>query len=73
MRQRTINFNAALRDMRRYRSPEQMLIREMLASLKKLRHQIVYDPSEQDLTRSEFDEMLSRADVAIRKAEASNV
>lgn len=34
MRQRTINWPAALRDMHRYRSPEQMLIREMLEALK---------------------------------------
>jgi hypothetical protein len=34
MRQRTINWNAAMRDMRKYRSPEQMLIREMLDVLK---------------------------------------
>ena len=34
MRQRTINWNGAMRDMRRHRSPEQMLIREMLDALK---------------------------------------
>ncbi|WP_262027116.1 hypothetical protein [Microvirga sp. Mcv34] len=34
MRQRSINFAAAMRDMRTYRSPEQMLIREMLEVLK---------------------------------------
>lgn len=36
MRQRTINWDAAKRDMQRYRSPEQMLIREMLDALKLL-------------------------------------
>lgn len=35
MRQRHINWNAARRDMQRYRSPEQMLIREMSEALKK--------------------------------------
>jgi hypothetical protein len=34
MRQRSINFSAAMRDMQAYRSPEQMLIREMLDVLK---------------------------------------
>lgn len=34
MRQRSINFAGAMRDMQRYRSPEQMLIREMLDALK---------------------------------------
>jgi hypothetical protein len=34
MRQRTINWPAMQRDMKRYRSPEQMLIREMLDALK---------------------------------------
>jgi hypothetical protein len=34
MRQRFTNFSGAMRDMRNHRSPEQMLIREMLAALK---------------------------------------
>lgn len=34
MRQRHLNWNAAMRDMRRERSPEQMLIREMIDMLK---------------------------------------
>ena len=34
MRQRHLNWNAMQRDMKRYRSPEQMLIREMLDMLK---------------------------------------
>lgn len=34
MRQRTINWAGAMRDMRKYRSPENRLIREMLTALK---------------------------------------
>jgi len=34
MRQRTIDWNAAMRDMRKYRTPEQMLIRETLQAIK---------------------------------------
>lgn len=34
MRQRTINWAGAMRDMRKYRSPESRLIREMLDALK---------------------------------------
>jgi len=34
MRQRTINWAGAMRDMKRYRSPEQMLIREALQAIK---------------------------------------
>jgi len=34
MRQRTINWAGAMRDMKRYRTPEQMLIREALQAIK---------------------------------------
>jgi len=34
MRQPTINWSGAMRDMKRYRSPEQMLIREALQAIK---------------------------------------
>lgn len=59
MRQRHINWNAARRDMQRYRSPDQMLIREMTEALKAAR----------GLLRGYIGEPINKIDAVIAKAE----
>lgn len=72
MRQRTINWSGAMRDMRRYRSPEQMLIREMLDALKEAVVQIDY-LQEKFAKTGTGEAALTRLHAVIRKAEARNV
>lgn len=60
MRQRSINWAGAMRDMRRHRTPEQMLQREMLEALKLSRN----------LLRGHAGEAIDKIDATIAKAEA---
>jgi len=69
MRQRTINWNGHMRDMRRYRSPEQMLIREMLAALKAAQPVLA---EEAELRESAcIPEYLDQAQKALRAVDAA--
>jgi dihydroxyacetone kinase DhaKLM complex PTS-EIIA-like component DhaM len=56
---RQINWPAMQRDMKRYRSPEQMLIREMAEALKAAR----------GLLRGYIGEPIDKIDAVIAKAE----
>jgi hypothetical protein len=67
---RHLNWNAMHRDMKRYRSPEQMLIREMLGDLRRLAdHLAMWAEDHADEATSETWAALHCARETITKAE----
>lgn len=70
MRQRTINWSGAMRDMRKHRSPESRLIREMLLDLRRLTdHLAAWAEDHSDEATSETWAALHCARETIAKAE----